>query len=320
MAGDFELRTKYQFLGLIEKRNRLGTLKDDPSALHRFDHLVGIEWARQNCALEDYLCKSSKVQGPFESGALTPSPGLPGTVPVPRGFSSPQPSSPVSEESMAALRRLPAEGDHRIRFALPNTDSDPELWQRETLDEGRLLQLARHTDAARWLVHHSRTKNTLSSSDLLETHRLMLEGIALSAGKFRESEIKPLGVGHEPTEPEMIPSVTENALEWFSSDSFQEMHEVEKTALVLIKLIDIWPFEEGNGRTLRLFANIFLLKAGYPPAIIPPERASQYAVAIQHSLRFHTQPLIDLLTDSVDRGLHYCLGEAVPPPSLPVLH
>jgi len=89
---------------------------------------------------------------------------------------------------------------------------------------------------------------------------------------------------------------------------------------VLIKFVDIWPFEEGNGRTIRLFSNFFLLKAGYPPAIIPPERSSQYAMAIQNSLRFHTQALIDLLTDSVGQGLQYCLGEAVSPPSLPVLN
>jgi len=252
MGGNFELRTKYQFLGLIEKRDRWDALKNDLSAQHRSEHLTGLQWALHNCALDE--------------------------------------------------------------------SADPKLWQREILDEDRLLQLARHVDAARWLVHHSRTRNTLSSSDLLETHRLMLEGIDPSAGKYRECEIKPLGEGHEPTEPEMVPYVAENALEWFNSDSFQEMHEVERTALVLIKFIDIWPFEEGNGRTIRLFSNFFLLKAGYPPAILPPERASQYAVAIQNSLRFHTQPLIDLLTDAVAQGLQYCLGEALPPPSLPVLY
>jgi fido (protein-threonine AMPylation protein) len=251
MAGDFELRTKYQFLGLIEKRDRWNALKNDPSAQHRFEHLVGLQWARHNCALDDRL----------ELG----------------------------------------------------------LWQREALDEERVLQLARHMDAARWLLHHSHSQNSLSSSDLLEIHRLMLEGIDPNAGKYRETEIKPLGEGHEPTEPEMVPYVAENALEWFNSGSFHEMHEVEKTALVLIKFIDIWPFEEGNGRTLRLFSNFFLLKAGYPPAIIPPERAKQYAMAIQNSLRFHTQPLIDLLTDSVGQSLQYCLGEALAPPSLPVL-
>jgi len=108
-------------------------------------------------------------------------------------------------------------------------------------------------------------------------------------------------------------------LEWFNSDSFHEMHEVEKTALILIKLIDIWPFEEGNGRTLRLFANFFLLKSGYPPAIIPSDKAPQYAAAIQNSFRFHTQPLIDLLTEAVLQGLRYCLAEPTGPPQLHII-
>src|SRR5262245_33016152 len=44
------------------------------------------------------LNKCWKVRGCFASETPTPSPRLPGTIPVPRGYSSLQTSSPVAEE------------------------------------------------------------------------------------------------------------------------------------------------------------------------------------------------------------------------------
>ncbi|PYV42691.1 MAG: hypothetical protein DMG06_13135 [Acidobacteria bacterium] len=245
MAGNMELRTKHQFAGLIEKRDRWKRLKEDRSAQQRFEQLIGPQWARHNCALDEI--------------------------------------------------------------------AQPSNWQREVLDEKTILQVNRHINAVHSLLDCSKTRESLSSADLLELHRRMMEGIHAHAGRFRESEMKPLGEGHEPIEPELVPYVVDNALEWFNSDSFHEMHEVEQTALMLIKLIDIHPFDEGNGRTLRVFSNFFLLGADYPPAVISSGGASQYAIAIQNSLRFHTQPLIDLLADSVLQSLQFCLGEPVAP-------
>jgi Fic family protein len=251
MVGNFELRTKYQFAGLVERRDRLNGFRDDAGAQNRFAQLIGHTWARENCALDEVGKTSSWLQG--------------------------------------------------------------------TLGEKRALQLNHHVSAAQWFSNCSLSQASLSCANLLELHHRLIEGIHPLAGRFRESEISSFGEGHEPIEAELVPYVVENALEWFSSDSFHEMHEVEKTALILMKLVDIWPFEEGNGLTLRLFANFFLLKSGYPPAILPSTKAPQYAAAIQNSFRFHTQPLIDLLTEAVLQGLLYCLAEPAGPPRLDIV-
>ena len=141
----------------------------------------------------------------------------------------------------------------------------------------------------------------------------------MGASRFREYEIESICEGHEPMEAVLVPEVVENALEWFKAESFHQMHEVERTALMLAKLVDIHPFEEANGRTIRLISNFYLLKAGYPPAVISASRASEYATAIQGAIHFHTQPIIDLLTESVMRSLAYCLDEPPPSPALKVL-
>ncbi len=153
----------------------------------------------------------------------------------------------------------------------------------------------------------------------MELHHLLVTGKAEGTTRFRETEIEPICAGHEPIESVLVPDVVENALEWFTAESFHQMHEVEKTALMLAKLIDIHPFAEANGSTIRLFSNFYLLKAGYPPAVISASRASEYAIAIQRAFHLHTQPVIDLLTESAHQALSFCLDEPTPPPQLKVL-
>jgi fido (protein-threonine AMPylation protein) len=197
--------------------------------------------------------------------------------------------------------------------------SDAALWQAAALDPSGVAKLQGHIAAAQTLLRLADEKEFLSGDDLLELHRVLLCGVHAQAGEFRQQGAAPLAPGHEPTEAELVGPVIDNALGWFQSESFAQMHEVEKSALMLIKLLDVQPFDEANGRTLRLFSNFFLLKAGYPPAVIPASQASQYALAVQSSLRFDTQPIIDLIADATDRSLRWCLGEPPAPPKLKVL-
>jgi Fic family protein len=226
-------------------------MQDRPDAQARFEQLIGIDWARQNCQLE-FLVEHAHPKGE----ALMP------------------------------------------------------------LDD---FQLQCHVAAVQTLLRLAGEKEFLSGADLLELHRVLLSEVHPRAGTFRQLDAPPLVQGHDPIEAELVGPVVDNALGWFQSESFAEMHEVEKSALMLIKLTDVQPFDEANGRTLRLFSNFFLLKAGYPPAVIPASQASPYALAIQRSLVFDTQPIIDLIAEGTDRSLRWCLGEPPAPPKLTVL-
>jgi len=251
VAERFELRTRHQFTGLIERRDRWVVIKDQPESQTRFEQLTGPEWARQNYGLE--------------------------------------------------------------------LVADAALRKSEAADPLRDPQLQCHIAAAQAVLRFADEKEFLSGDDLLELHRVLVSGVHPRAGEFRQQDAAPLAQGHEPTEAELIAPVIDNALGWFQSESFADMHEVEKSALMLIKLIDVQPFDEANGQTLRLFSNFCLLKAGYPPAIIPASQADQYALAIQRSLGFDTQPIIDLIAEATDRSLRWCLGEPPAPPKLKVL-
>lgn len=191
---------------------------------------------------------------------------------------------------------------------------EPESWHSE-----RRRQLDCHVNASRWFLEGVRQGVAPTPADLRQLHSRLMGQADGQLSDYRQAPASPLLEGHDPAERELVPHLVENTLQWSQADSFGEMHEVEQAALVLLKLTDIQPFDRHNGRTLRLFSSLFLVRAGYPPAVIRSELAGRYWLAIQKALCYQTGPLVELLTESVAFSLGYCLGESPSPPPFVVL-
>ncbi len=167
-----------------------------------------------------------------------------------------------------------------------------------------------HLAAVGWWYEKALRLEPLTSADLAHLHQRLFAGVDPAAGKYRQEKFpSQAGQSECSIEAELIPGLLENAMGWFESESFQQIHEIEKTALVLIRLMDLLPFVKGNGIAARVFSSYYLLRSGYPPALIPSSLASQYAVAIQNALHYDTQGIIDLIAQAVTNGLADCVGQ-----------
>jgi Fic family protein len=179
-----------------------------------------------------------------------------------------------------------------------------------TLEQIRPLFQENHLETARALIAIAQTHKTPTCADLLKFHFQLMKGIHPEAGNYRldDTPSDDNSKSAIPPEAALVPALVDNALSWFEAASFQEIHPIEKTALVLIKLLDLQPFAAGNGVTLRLFSNFYLLNAGYPPAVIAASEAGAYAESVVRAMRFETQPLVSLLVKAIQYSFHAGLG------------
>ena len=71
--------------------------------------------------------------------------------------------------------------------------------------------------------------------------------------------------------------ILDSACQWFSADSFRELHPVEQASI--LRLIEMHPFQLRNERTALLAASLFTLRSGLPPLIIEPGSHQAYRAA-----------------------------------------
>ncbi|OGM22225.1 hypothetical protein A2961_02500 [Candidatus Woesebacteria bacterium RIFCSPLOWO2_01_FULL_39_21] len=60
-----------------------------------------------------------------------------------------------------------------------------------------------------------------------------------------------------------VPYLIEGFMEWLNSVDDKDIHPIIKAGIAHYILVAIHPFVEGNGRTVRAFANLILLREGY---------------------------------------------------------
>lgn len=87
-------------------------------------------------------------------------------------------------------------------------------------------------------------------------------------GHLRSSQvvIKEEGTGKVIFSPPSfveIPYLLEDFFDWLNSKEAKEVHSIIRAAVVHYVLVSIHPFVEGNGRTVRAFTTLVMLKEGY---------------------------------------------------------
>lgn len=134
----------------------------------------------------------------------------------------------------------------------------------------------------------------LSPEWLLQLHTTLV-GVSPDADVLRKTEPLPLNAFHDPTPAVLLPKMIDHAFDWFSTESFAELHAVEQAAVVYLRLLDLHPFTSANEPTAMLTASFYTERAGLPPLVILSDDITQarFAQAFEAAFRMLTQPLVE---------------------------
>jgi Fic family protein len=164
------------------------------------------------------------------------------------------------------------------------------------------LEAINHTHAIEYIKELANKENTVTERDLLQIHRLILQGIDnTNAGRYRSVQVLISGAKHIPPQPYLVDKEMEDLFIWYNENK-DHLHPIELSAEMHERLVTIHPFIDGNGRASRLLMNLILLQNGFPIAILKGDTDSRlkYYKALETSqTENNKQPFLDLIKENV---------------------
>ena len=179
------------------------------------------------------------------------------------------------------------------------------------------LEAIDHFDAIRYVRELGRHGVPLTEMDVRSLHRLvMLRSKPDIAGSYADQGRYVLtDTGrHSFPSPAEVPSLMGTFSTWLGTAP-----DTPETAFTAHRhLVDIHPFNDGNGRTARLLMNLVLIRGGYPPVAVRPEDRPRYIAALQQAREGRGATAFDrLLYERLDATFGEYLSahrEALPAP------
>jgi Fic/DOC family protein len=147
-------------------------------------------------------------------------------------------------------------------------------------------------------------KATLTVDALVAWHRA-----ATGASGLRSGDAERPG-GMPPAPPEFIAGRLAIFEQWMNAPSASELTASQQGALALARVVEVKPFDDGNGRVSRLAASHLMVRAGARPPILVPADAPRLEQALSAAFQLHTEPLAALLAEASERALDVMIREA----------
>jgi len=101
--------------------------------------------------------------------------------------------------------------------------------------------------------------------------------------------------------PELIESRLALLEGWIDTPSARDLQPEQVAAVVLARVVEILPFEDGNGRTSRLAASHVMVRGGRRPPILVAADGPRLAACLEAAIRLDTEPLVALLGEASER-------------------
>jgi Fic family protein len=144
------------------------------------------------------------------------------------------------------------------------------------------LEAVDHYDAVGYVRALAARDSLLTESDVRSLHALVMKrSDPESAGRYATSGrfVNTDRGRHTFPSPVEVPALMGDFAAWL-----QRAPAMPETAFAAHhRLVDIHPFNDGNGRTARLLMNLVLIRSGYPPVSVRPHDRLGYLHALQEA-------------------------------------
>lgn len=170
------------------------------------------------------------------------------------------------------------------------------------------LEAIDHYEAMRYIRDLGRRNVPVTEVDIRNLHSLVVQrsrpdiaGRYADLPRYVRTEIGR----HAFPSPAQVPSLMSDFSAWLRG----AFDKPETAWTAHRRLVDIHPFNDGNGRTARLLMNLILIRGGYPPIAVRPEDRLSYIRALQQSQAGQgTETLDVLLYERLDATLREYLS------------
>ena len=144
------------------------------------------------------------------------------------------------------------------------------------------LEALDHYDAIRYVRELAAQATRLTESDVRNLHRLAMQRSRPDiAGRYADLAryVRTETGRHAFPSPAEIPALMGDFAAWLGTapDTLDTAFTAHR------RLVEIHPFNDGNGRAARLLMNLILIRAGYPPVAVRPEDRLDYIRSLQEA-------------------------------------
>ena len=141
------------------------------------------------------------------------------------------------------------------------------------------LEAIDHFEALGYVRRLARERRAIGELDVRNLHRLVLLRSAPDiAGRYADQGRYVLtGAGRQAfPSPAEVPALMGGFADWLARVG----DEPDAAFSAHLRLVQIHPFNDGNGRVARLLMNLMLLRGGYVPVVVRPEDRVGYLEAL----------------------------------------
>ncbi len=199
------------------------------------------------------------------------------------------------------------------------------------------LEITGHNEAIQWIMEVVKEKRPLTENFIRQLHELILkEPYEIDAitpdgqptkkkvevGKYKTTPNHVKTVTGEIfyfASPEETPALMHDLMQWYREKAAdKQVNPILLAAEFHYKFIRIHPFDDGNGRTVRILMNFILMQFGYPPVIIKTEDKKNYLAALRQADAGTLEPFIQYIADNLNHSLELMIkaasGESIEEP------